>query len=215
MRAPRYLAVLAIVVAACTESTGPNLSSVPGYLISSVRISPSVDTLFVPDTIRAADRITFTAFAVGKNGGVLPVALFAWSTSDPSIATVDDQGVVTPRTTGTVEVMASADKIGRATLVILPATMSVSLAPAVDTIFVGQSIVPDRDTIRLEPTARDLAGALLGGVTFEWASSSPLVATVDATGLVRAVGLGTTNITVSANGHHASSLVHVIGTGSH
>jgi hypothetical protein len=38
------------------------------------------------------------------------------------------------------------------------------------------------------------------------------VATVDATGLVRAVGVGITDINVSANSHNAAARVHVIQT---
>jgi hypothetical protein len=47
---------------------------------------------------------------------------------------------------------------------------------------------------------------------FQWSSSVPSVATVDATGLVRAVGPGITDISVSANNHNASAQVHVIQT---
>ena len=197
--------------ASCDDPTGPNLSDTPGYLISSVRVSPGADTLFVPDTIRSFDRVTFTASALGKSGGPVPISRFAWSTSDPAIAVIDEFGVVTPVTTGTVEIQASADKIGRATLVILPATMSVSIEPADDTIFIGSTALPG-DTTRLQATARDLSGALLGGVVFQWSSSVPSVATVDATGLVRAVGPGITDISVSANNHNASAQVHVIQT---
>lgn len=199
--------------ASCNDSFGPNPSDVPGYLISSVHVSPTADTLFVPDTIRSFDRVTFTASALGKSGGPLAISRFAWTTSDPAIAVVDEFGVVTPITTGTVEIQASADKIGRATLVILPATMSVSIAPAVDTIFIGSTALPG-DTIRLQATARDLSGALLGGVIFQWSSSSPSVATVDAAGLVHAVGPGITDINVSANNHNASAQVHVIQIGA-
>jgi uncharacterized protein YjdB len=48
------------------------------------------------------------------------------------------------------------------------------------------------------------------GLAFQWTSSSPAVATVDATGLVRAVSLGITDISVSANSHNAAARVHVI-----
>ena len=215
MHARCYLTlILVLPLASCTETTGANLSDVPGYLISSVRVSPSIDTIFVPDSIRDSDRITFSAIATGKNGSALPVTTFAWSTSNPLVATVDASGVVTPRALGEVEISASADKIGRATLVILPATIAVSVVPAVDTIHVSIPIVSGRDTVRLRASARDLTGGLLGGVAFSWSSSSPTVATVDESGLVHAVSLGSTTITASANGHFAAALVHVIATGS-
>jgi len=215
MHARRYLTMILILpLASCTETTGANLSDVPGYLISSVRVSPSIDTIFVPDSIRDSDRISFSAIATGRNGSALPAMTFAWSTSDPLVATVDSSGVVTPRALGVVEISAAADKIGRATLVILPATMAVSVSPAVDTIEVSLPIVSARDTVRLRASARDLTGGSLGGVAFTWNSSSPAVATVDESGLVHAVSLGSTTVTASANGHFAAAIVHVVSTGS-
>lgn len=210
MRALLFIGILAVSLgASCDDATGPNLSNTPGYLISSVRVEPELDTIFIPTTPRSSDRVVFTATAIGRNGSPLTVSQFAWSSSNPAVATVSETGVVTPLTTGTVEIRASADKIGRATLVVMPATMTITITPAVDTIFIG-STVTAADTVRLQATARTLTGSLIGGLSFEWTSSSPAVATVDATGLVRAVGVGIANINVSASGHNASSRVHVI-----
>ena len=212
MRARLIFGILIVSLAAsCDNATGPNLSDTPGYLISSVRVEPELDTIFIPTTPRSSDRVAFTATAIGRNGNPLTLSQFAWSSSNPAVATVDESGLVTPLTTGSVEIRASADKIGRATLVIRPATMTVTITPAVDTIFIG-STVTAADTARLQATARTLTGALVGGLSFTWTSSSPAVATVDATGLVRAVGVGITDINVSASGHNASSRVHVIRT---
>ena len=198
-----------LVIALACDDAAVNLSGVPGYLISNVRVTPRVDTVFITDTIRAADRVSFSATAIGKNGGTLGSMVFAWSSSDPSIATVDSAGTVTPRRLGVVEIEASADKVGRATLVILPAIMTVSVAPAVDTIFVLPPVDAERDTLRLHATASDLNGVPLGGVAFSWSSSEPAVAVVDPTGLVSAVGLGSTTITVAGDGHQASATIHV------
>ena len=210
MRALLPLAILVLSLgASCDNATGPNPSDVPGYLIASVRVEPGSDTIFIPAIPRSFDRVVFSATAIGRNGQPLNVSEFAWTSSNPAVATVDESGVVTPLTTGSVEIRASADKIGRATLLLMPATMTITLPPAVDTIFIG-STVTAADTVRLQATARDLAGAVVGGLDFEWTSSSPAVATVDATGLVRAVGIGITNINVSSSGHNASARVHVI-----
>ena len=210
MRALLPIGILALLLgASCDDATGPNLSDVPGYLISSVRVEPGTDTIFVPAIPRSFDRVVFSATAIGRNGNPLNVSEFAWSTSNPAVATVNESGVVTPLTTGTVEITASADKIGRATLLILPATMTITITPAVDTIFIGSTLTA-ADTVRLLATGRDLTGGIVAGLDFEWTSSAPAVATVDATGLVRAVGLGVTDISVSSNGHNAAARVHVI-----
>ena len=210
-RARGVLAVLSLlVVSSCDDSTGPNLNNISGLSISSVRVFPSSATIFVPDTIRVSDRITFAAVAIGKNGAVLSGIRFAWSSSDESIAVVDSGGTVTPVRTGTVEISASAHKIGTARLVILPATESIDVSPQLDSIFVDEPIVGTRDTTQLLATATDVFGAPLGGVLFTWQSSASTVASVSPAGVVRAVGLGTATITVSANGLSATSSIRVV-----
>ena len=126
------LAVLSpLLMMACEDGTGPNLNNTPGYSIASVRVFPSTATIFVPDTIRASDRITFAAIAYGKNGAALAGIRFVWNTSDASVAVVDSSGTVTPVRAGTVQISASAHKIGSATLVILPVTQSSEVQAAI------------------------------------------------------------------------------------
>ncbi len=200
-----------LVVLACEDGTGPNLNAdVPGYSIASVRVFPSTATIFVPDTIRLSDRITFAAIAVGKSGATLPGIRFVWTTSDASVATVDSSGTVTPVRAGTVQVSASAHKVGSATLVILPATQSVAVSPQLDSIFVDEPILATRDTLQLAATATDVFGAPLTGVLFGWQSSASAVASVTTSGMVRAAGLGTASVTVSANGLTATSSIRVV-----
>jgi uncharacterized protein YjdB len=211
MRRGGALAILALVVlSSCEDGTGPNANNVSGYLISAVRVFPSSATIFVPDTIRLSDRITFAAVAVGKSGGIVSDIKFVWSSSDESIAVVDSGGTVTPVRTGTVDISASAHKVGTARLVILPATASVAVSPTLDSIFVDEPIVSTRDTMQLAATATDVFGDPLGGVLFAWQSSANTVATVTAAGVVRAVGLGTATVTVAANGMTATSSIRVV-----
>lgn len=200
--------VLVAAAAAC-EDLGPNISGVPAYNISSVKISPALDTIFITDTIRVTDRAFFTAQAIGKSLVPLSITEFVWASSNPNVATIDEDGVVTPVNIGTTEISASAGKVGRATLVVAAATAVVDLSPAVDTIEVGTLIEAASDTVRLVATARTPAGVPLSGVAFTWESLSNGVATVDATGLVHAVSLGTATIRVRASGSQATAIVVV------
>jgi len=195
----------AACVTACEEDA-PNISGVPGYGINTIRVAPSVDTIFVPDTVRVTDRATFTAHAFSKIGTDLGVLRYAWTTSDPTIATVDSFGVVTPQSYGTVQVIASAYKADTATLVILPATSVVVVTPAVDTVLVNDPAVPPRNQVQLHATAYDAAGKALTGVVFDWDASASAV-TVDATGLASGQAVGTVTVTASSNGLTGSSTV--------
>jgi hypothetical protein len=210
VRSVRSVVVTFLVagVAAC-EDLGPNISGVPAYSISSVRVSPAVDTIFITDTIRATDRAFFSAQAIGKSLTPLSITDFVWQSSNPNVATVDEDGVVTPISLGTTEISASAGKIGRATLVVAVATAVVDLSPDVDTIATGLTIEAESDTVRLVATARSRTGAPLTGVAFIWESLTNGVATVDQTGLVHAVTLGTATIRVRAAGAQATSTVVV------
>ena len=205
-----FTALTALVVVSCSDNTGPNLNDVPGYAIRDVIVDPPSATILIPDTVTAANEIAFSAVAIGKSGGGLSGIRFAWSTSDPSIAVVDSLGVVTPIRPGTVEVIASAYKTGKALLEILPATQAVTVSPARDTIFVDEPIASARDTVRLAAKAFDPFGAQLTGVAFSWQSSAASVVSVEPNGIVHATGLGIATVTTSANGRTASTQIHVL-----
>ena len=151
MRARRVLKALTFFAAvSCVDTTGPNLDgNVPGYSITDVEVTPSTATVLVPDTITAAHAVQFSATAFDRTNQPISGTRFVWKTSDPTIATVDETGLVTPVMPGTVEVTASAYRVGKATLVILPATQSVQISPTRDSIFVDEPIVTARDTINL------------------------------------------------------------------
>jgi alpha-tubulin suppressor-like RCC1 family protein len=193
-------AVVFLAPLVACDDTGPNISGVPGYSISAVRMLPNEMTIFIPDTVRESDHVTFEAVGLGKGGALLTNLRFAWETSDPSIATVDENGTVTPVRAGTVKIMASAHKVGEATLVILPATEVVTVSPALDSIFVDEPLLATRDFKKLEAKATDFLGRPLTGVAFTWQAAAANVAAVDVDGTVRATGLGTTSVTVTANG---------------
>jgi uncharacterized protein YjdB len=205
-----FMALTAFLLASCSENTGPNLNDVPGYSISKVIVDPPSATILIPDTVTAANEISFSAVALGKGGGSLSGIRFAWSTSDPSIAVVDSLGVVTPIRPGTVEVIASAHKTGKALLEILPATQTVTVSPTRDTIFVDEPIVSARDTVRLAAKAYDPFGVQLTGVAFTWQSSAASVASVEPNGTVHATGLGVATVTTTASGRTASTQIHVL-----
>ena len=60
-------------------------------------------------------------------------------------------------------------------------------------------------TVQLDAEALDASSSPVSGVTFEWSSSVQSVATVDAAGLVIAVGSGATTITATAPGGAAGT----------
>lgn len=80
---------------------------------------------------------------------------------------------------------------------------SVSIAPP-------NPSIDSAATLQLEATVRDFHGAAIPGATVTWSSASPSIASVNATGLVTGVTLGTTFITASSGGAFANDTVTVV-----
>jgi len=70
---------------------------------------------------------------------------------------------------------------------------SITISPAAMSLATGK-------TQQLTATAKDADGNIAGGVAFTWRSSSPSVASVDASGLVTGLVTGSTTLTATAQG---------------
>jgi uncharacterized protein YjdB len=111
-----------------------------------------------------------------------------WTSANTNIATVDQNGMVTFKTYGSVSIIATSIDNPSVTAIcnlnIQVPVASVALDEKTKTMYVGQSA---RLTYTLLPTT-----ASINSVT--WTSTNTSVATVDGTGLVTAKGVGTTVI---------------------
>ena len=129
-----------------------------------------------------------------------------WSSSDPSVATVNSSGVVKGIKDGTVTITAKT-KDGT---VVASITITVKKAePTIESISFSQNTVSVKkdDTLGLIPivTPSELSSSKLN-----WESSNPSIATVDENGKVTGVSVGETVITVtSSNGKKATCTVNV------
>jgi hypothetical protein len=84
--------------------------------VSTIQVTPEVDTLSARET-----SIQFAATAVDTEGGVVQGATFTWTSSDPSVASVDDQGLATAIGPGECRISATAGGAqGMAELVVMP-----------------------------------------------------------------------------------------------
>jgi alpha-tubulin suppressor-like RCC1 family protein len=209
MRHAALIGVLcAVCVTACSEETGPNISGIESLDIIRVEVSPTLDTLFVADTLRPTDRLQMQAAVIGRLGRPIDGAKVAWASSKPEVAIVTEGGVVIPTGYGSTVVSASASSIGKATIVVMPAARSVVVMPGSDTIFVEDPIAA-RDTIRLTAKAFDEAGAVITGAAFTWSSPVAATATVNAAGTVVARGLGVVSVTATSGDRSGSASVRV------
>ena len=133
-----------------------------------------------------------TAVARDAGGGTVANQSFAWTSSAPAIATVDNAGLAKAVANGTAIISAAAAaQTGVFTLTVLQAAATLTVSPA-STILDGVG-----KTATLTAAARDALGSAFTA-TAVWSSSNTAVATVNTAGVVTAVGPGTATITATA-----------------
>src|SRR6187401_1447954 len=94
----RWLATFVVAALACK---GDSLE--PGGSVASVVISPRTATVAV------GSALPLTAEALDGSGKAVDGRRMAWASSDRTIATVSNDGVVTGVATGTVQIAASTE----------------------------------------------------------------------------------------------------------
>ena len=186
-----------LLAAACDATTV--LTDVGEPIPASVDVSPDAASLpSIGDTVR------LVAVVFDADGAVLPSATVSWSSSDTAVATVTGSGLVRASADGEVDVVASAgDLAASARVTVRQVTESITWDSAAITLIGG-------DTLRVTPTAFDLGGSPVATPGFTWSSTDTLVATVEATGLIRSRAPGTAEVRVTSMARTAALGVTVI-----
>jgi uncharacterized protein YjdB len=178
-------AVLTALVASCS-STAPKT-------LSQVVIRPSDTTLIVGQTAQ------LRGSGLDANNDVVATSL-AWTSSNTSVLTVDATGHVSTLTPGSATVTASLDNISGTSVVTVnpPPVAHVQITPS------PASVEADHGTRQLTATATDASGRAIASQAFTWTSANNSVATVDQTGLVTGLTIGSVTISALAIGSGVS-----------
>jgi uncharacterized protein YjdB len=154
-----------------------------------------VRTPSAPRGERGGTTLQFDAVLMKKNGKVHDNERhLAWASSDTTIATVGDDGLVTAQDTGDVFIVAEykdkdADSVK---IAVRPVPVASVRLTGPETIFVD-----DDAQFTAEPL--DSAGVPLEGRTTTWSSFAPSIASVSESGLVLGLALGSTEITATVD----------------
>lgn len=125
-----------------------------------------------------------------------------WSSSNTSVVTVNENGLVTAVSMGSANITASVDGCSATCPVtVLASVTGISLSKTSATLNKGESIQLSYSVV---PTGATLQGQV------SWVSSAPSVATVDGQGNVKAMSAGTADITVSLEGFTATCKITVV-----
>ncbi|MEZ4455196.1 MAG: Ig-like domain-containing protein [Gemmatimonadales bacterium] len=158
-------------------------------LVASVVVTPAQKTL-----VFLGETVVLTATATDAQGHPVPYST-QWQTANPTIVTVDQNGLVTAVGNGQTTVHAT---VGPASFT-NTATITVQQAPAAVTVTPGaKAFSAPGQTQQLSAAVQDGLGTPIPAAPVAWSSSNLGVATVSAAGLVTAQSPGAATVTASA-----------------
>nr|MBA3467296.1 Ig-like domain-containing protein [Gemmatimonadaceae bacterium] len=204
------LTVSLTLIASCSSDRVISIP-VPGAARADVDVKPSKDSVQLMVRTPTAER--------GARGGStvqLDAAVFNpqgmelehkkkvyWSSLDTLIATVDTSGLVTAQGVGTTYVIVDHKKgLDSVRVVVIPVPVAAIRITGVDSLSLG-------DTASFSAATLDSVGVPLEGRVVTWSSLATGIATVSAQGEVIAVGVGSTEISASAEGKTATQALRV------
>jgi uncharacterized protein YjdB len=175
----------------------------PAPVVTTVTVAPASPSIAV------GANATLQATVNDAQGNVMSGQSVSWSSNNTAAATVNASGVVTGVAAGSATITAMcAGKSGSATVTVTstppppPVVTTVTVAPSTASIVAGA-------TAPLSATVRDAQGNVMTGQTIVWSTSNAAAATVNANGVVTAVGAGSATITATCSGKTGSSAVTV------
>jgi len=182
-----------VVTAIALLGACPRMITDSGYVLS---VAPAAANLFVQDSAH------FSATLVDKSGAPVSAPV-TWSIDNPSVASIDANGMARAIGPGTTTVRASAKGVEAhaALAVVVDSGQTLTVSPPSANLFVNGSQ-------QLTATLKDRHGNPISA-GMEWESSNSAVATVDATGLVHAQATGTATIQAKARGLVAAASITV------
>lgn len=194
---PRRRVAAALLAVAAAFGCSRDNPSAPPSLQGVVVIAPD-STIFVGQTVTA------TAIGVSQYGDTMALKNIKWSSNPSSVATVDDNGVIVAIKPGNAVITAkSQGKTGELNL-------TVSNAPAALTtinVTLPATTITLNQTITATAAGVDQYGAAfpLGPIT--WTTSAPDVASVDASGVVKALKAGSVQVIATVDTKSGQSAV--------
>ncbi|HET7631505.1 MAG TPA: Ig-like domain-containing protein [Gemmatimonadaceae bacterium] len=164
-------------------------ASPPAGAFITTQLSTHLDTL-----TSLGDTAAFTAQARDSLNAAIP-GTFAWVSRTPSVATVDTAGHVVAAANGSTWVVATESRGSKdsALVVVKQLVVTVQVTPGTRDIYRTR-------TYQFSASVVDGRGhPVAGSPAIAWSSTAPAVATVDSTGLVTGLTLGTTQVKATVN----------------
>lgn len=187
------------VVATVEGVEGSASVSVVPEPVDYVTITPASGQLEVTDTLQ------LEAKTFDDQDNELTGRMVIWTSSDNSLATVDNTGLVTGEGPGDVLITATSE--GKSAM-----SMIAVVAQPVDRVDIlpSETTLNPTDTLQYTAIPRAADGTALTGRMITWSSSDNSVATVNSGGLVTAQAVGPATITADVDGVEGSGILNVV-----
>jgi parallel beta-helix repeat protein len=196
----------AIITATSGSISGSATLNVGQAVLVSMAVTPANASLAMGTTLPLIATGTYS------DGSTLVVTNTAtWTTTDSSIATVNNQGAASSVALGSTTVTAALGTIsGSTTVTVNPAVLvSIAVTPAVPVIPLGTTQAFTATGTYTDGSTQNITS------TVEWSSDTPGVSTISTGGPTPAVassaGVGSANITASEGGVSGSTTLTVTG----
>ena len=184
-------------VTAVTNGTATITATIDGVDGSTtVNVKQSAVALHItPKTGRVtALKLTqaFLSGGVDAKGQLVPEAFSTWSSLDPTVASVDANGVATSLARGTARIVVSNGALAdTAMFSVFQAEYAISAFATPGALTVGQSA-------QIKAEVDDINGQAVAGAPLAYASLTPSIVTVTASGVIQAISGGTGQVQVTS-----------------
>lgn len=190
------------ITASYTSSTNVITSNICNLLVTITTPIGQLGSISIPSNLTLMIGLGFAPLMMiprecsDTNGEKLSCPLLAWSSSNPSVATINSLGLIEAITAGTTTVVASANNImsNQCTITVVNSSggqLSTISIPTNKTIRVGHSKL-------MFAKCQDTSGLIFRCGPLSWTVSDPLIASIDACGIITGIAEGTANVTASS-----------------
>lgn len=188
--------LIGLAALACgVDDASTGLDSEP---VATVTVTPPVTR------IAPGGRAQLHASVKDGAGTILTEHVVTWSSTNETVATVSESGLVSGLSDGaTVVTAASGGKSGSATVTVRTAVEAIEIRPAAAVISVSE-------TLELVAITRDKDGNVLTGRQIVWTSGSAEVAAVSESGIVTGIAAGAAKILATTEGEKGTALITVL-----
>jgi uncharacterized protein YjdB len=145
-----------------------------------------------------------TATPLDASGNPLTGRTVTWSSSNAALAIVNNSGLVTGLAAGSVTITATSEGQGGSS------SITVSQIPVASvTVTPNSTSVDEGNAVQLTAVLEDASGNQLFGRAVQWGTSDAGTATVNGSGLVSGVSVGTVTITATSGSQSGTATVSV------